>query len=180
LLREADHIDLIFSTKVNLTYVFPTRPYEVQTATAGGAAEAEAHPLTLPVQPPTDPAAYTFPGEPGSRFKVEGEKGGDPLAKVILQDIKVLRVVSAAPPQQGQQQQPQAAAVADLLILEMTAEQAEVMKFILDNGASFSFALRGKEDHTLVETKGITYDLFVTNYQLPMPKSVRLPGETQP
>jgi Flp pilus assembly protein CpaB len=178
LLREADHIDLIFSTKVNLTYVFPTRPYEIATA-VGGSVEDEDNPLTLPAQPPSEPAAYTLPGEPGSRFKVQGEKGGDPLAKVTLQDIKVLRVVSAAPPQQGQQQQPQAA-VADLIILEMTADQAEVMKFILDNGASFSFALRGKEDHTLVETKGITYDLFVTNYQLPMPKSVRLPGETQP
>lgn len=177
LLRDSDYIDLIFSTKVNLSYVFPTRPYEIETATGGDAGAGEDG-VTLPAQPPSDPAAYVFPGEPGSRFKIQGEKKGDPLAKVVLQDIKVLRVVAAAPPQQGQQQE--AAPASDLLILEMTAEQAEVMKFILDNGASFSFALRGKEDHNLVETKGITYDLFVTNYQLPMPKSVRLPGESQP
>lgn len=176
LLREADHIDLIFSTKVNLTYIFPTRPYEIQTATAGDAAGDTG--LSLPAQPPSDPAPYPYPGEPGSRFKVQGEKGGDPLSKVVLQDIKVLRVVSAAPPQQGQQQQQ--ASVNDLIILEMTPEQAEVMKFILDNGANFSFTLRGKEDHDLVETGGITFDLFVTNYQLPMPKSVTLPEEGQP
>ena len=177
LLRDSDYIDLIFSTKVNLSYVFPTRPYEIETATAGDAGVGEDG-LTLPAQAPSDPASYVFPGEPGSRFKIQGEKKGDPLAKVVLQDIKVLRIVVAAPPQEGQQQQ--AAAQSDLLILEMSTEQAEVMKFILDNGASFSFALRGKEDHDLVETKGITYDLFVTNYQLPMPKSVRLPGEDQP
>jgi Flp pilus assembly protein CpaB len=99
---------------------------------------------------------------------------------VVLQDIKVLRVVTAAPPQGNNQQQQQQAVQNDLLILEMTSEQAEVMKFILDNGASFSFAVRGKEDHEVAETRGITYDLFVTNYQLPMPKSVRLPGEKQP
>jgi len=180
LLREADYIDLIFSTKVNLSYILPTRPLEVETATGGDSGTGEDNPVTLPAQYPTDPSAYVFPGEPGSRFKVEGEKGGDPLAKVVLQDIKVLRVVSSAPPAQGQQQQQQQVAQNDLLILEMTDEQAEVMKFILDNGASFSFALRGKEDHDLVETKGITYDLFVTNYSLPMPKSVRLPGEKQP
>lgn len=181
LLRDADHIDLIFSTKVNLSYILPTRPYEITTATGGDAGLGENATLTLPAQRPSDPAAYVFPGEPGSRFKIQGEKAGDPLAKVVLQDIKVLRVVVATPPQnqQGQQQQQQAAQ-SDLLILEMTADQAEVMKFILDNGASFSFALRGKEDHELVQTKGITYDLFVTNYQLPMPKSVTLPGESQP
>jgi Flp pilus assembly protein CpaB len=179
LLREADHIDLIFSTRVNLSYIMPTRPYEVTTSTAGEASGDEEDELILPAQYPTDPSSYVFPGEPGSRFKIEGEKKGDPLAKVVLQDIKVLRVVTAAPPS-GQQQQQQQVAQNDLLILEMTAEQAEVMKFILDNGASFSFALRGKEDHDPIETRGITYDLFVTNYSLPMPKSVRLPGEKQP
>lgn len=178
LLRDADHIDLIFSTKVNLTYILPTRPYEVETAT--GAEAGNDTKVAVPAQAPSDPSAYVFPGEPGSRFKIQGEKKGDPLAKVVLQDIKVLRIVVAAPPAQGQQQQQPQQAQSDMLILEMTAEQAEVMKFILDNGASFSFAVRGKDDHNTVETKGITYDLFVTNYQLPMPKSVRLPGEKQP
>jgi pilus assembly protein CpaB len=178
LLREADYIDLIFSTKVNLSYILPSRPIEIQTTSAGDVDDED--PVVIPAQYPTDPSAYVFPGEPGSRFKVEGEKGGDPLAKVVLQDIKVLRVVAAAPPTQGQQQQQQQVAQNDLIVLEMSAEQAEVMKFILDNGASFSFALRGKDDHAPVETRGITYDLFVSNYQLPMPKSVRLPGEKQP
>jgi pilus assembly protein CpaB len=180
LLRESDYIDLIFSTKVNLSYVLPTRPLEVETTTAGDSGVGEGNPVVLPAQYPTDPSAYVFPGEPGSRFKISGEKGGDPLAKVVLQDIKVLRVVSAAPPAQGQQQQQQAAAQSDMIILEMTDDQAEVMKFILDNGASFSFTVRGKDDHELADTKGITYDLFVTNYSLPVPKSVRLPGEKQP
>lgn len=181
LLRDQDYIDLIFSVKVTLLYVFPTRPYEIESSTGGDTATTN---LVLPATPPSEPSPYSLPGEPGSRFKIQGPGGkGDPLAKVILQDIKVLRVVSAAPPAQGQQQQQQQAAAQadnDMIILELTNEQAEVMKFVLDNGASYSFALRGKDDHDPAKTGGITYDLLLTNYQLPMPKSVRLPNETQP
>lgn len=107
LLRDSDYIDLIFSTKVNLTYIMPTRPYEIETATSADTGSGTA--LTLPGQAPGDPAPYVYPGEPGSRFKIQGEKKGDPLAKVILQDIKVLRIIAATPPAQGQQQQQQQA-----------------------------------------------------------------------
>lgn len=178
LLRDSDYIDLVFSTKVSLSYVLPTRPIEIDTATA---AEAEIKAI-LPVSPPGDPSAYAYPGEPGSRFKIQGQGAkGDPVSKVILQDIKVLRVVAAPTQQQGQQQQQQQAAPqADMLILELTNEQAEVMKFILDNGATYSFAVRGKDDHEPAQSSGITFDVLVTNYQLPTPKSVRLPGEKQP
>jgi Flp pilus assembly protein CpaB len=176
LLRDSDYIDLIFSTKVSLSYVLPTRPLEIDTSTAADSNVS----VTLPVSPPGDPASYVYPGEPGSRFKVEGPGGkGSPLSKVIFQDIKVLRVVSA-PADPNQQQQKAATTTSDMLVLELTDEQAEVMKFILDNGATFSFAVRGKDDHELANSSGITYDLLITNYQLPMPKSVRLPGEKQP
>ena len=101
---------------------------------------------------------------------------------MILQDIKVLRVVNAAPPQQGQQQPQKAAGTndTDLLVLELTDQQAEVVKFVLDNGASFAFALRGKDDHDPTETGGITYDLLMTNYQLPTPEVGAPAGEKQP
>jgi pilus assembly protein CpaB len=177
LLRDSDHIDLIFSTKVTLTTILPTRPIEIDSATGP---EAEIV-VTLPVSPPSERSAYPYPGEPGSRVKVQGPGGkGDPITKVILQDVKVLRVVSAAPPAQGQQQQQQKAADTDLLILELTNEQAEVIKFVLDNGATFAFAIRGKDDHEPVKSGGITYDVLYTQYQLPAPKSVRLPEEGQP
>lgn len=180
LLRDSDHIDLILSTKVNLSYILPTRPIEIDTATAGDADLK----LTLPASAPGDPSAYVYPGEPGSRFKVAGPAGkGDPLAKVVFQDIKVLRVVAATPPAEGQQQQAKPANAvpeSDLLILEVNNEQAEVMKFILDNGATYTFAIRGKDDREKANSAGITYDLLINNYQLPTPKSVRLPGEKQP
>jgi pilus assembly protein CpaB len=178
LLRDSDHIDLIFSTKVNLTTILPTRPIEIDSATGP---EAEIV-VTLPVSPPSERASYPYPGEPGSRVKVQGPTGkGDPISKVILQDVKVLRVLSAPAAQQGQQQQQQQkAADTDLLILELTNEQAEVIKFVLDNGATFAFAIRGKDDHEPVKTGGITYDVLYTQYQLPAPKSVRLPEEGQP
>jgi pilus assembly protein CpaB len=175
LLRDSDYIDLIFSVKVSLSYVLPTRPVEIDTSTAVDSDVS----VTLPVSAPGDPSAYVYPGEPGSRFKIQNQdKKGDPLSKVVLQDIKVLRVVNAPPPDQNQQQK--TAPASDLLVLELTDEQAEVMKFILDNGASFTFAVRGKDDHEIANSSGITYDLLVTNYQLPTPKSVRLPGEKQP
>src|SRR5262249_54273460 len=68
LMRDSDHIDLVFSVKVNLSYVLPTRPIEIDTSTAGDAGDK----VTLPVSAPGDPSAYVFPGEPGSRFKIEG------------------------------------------------------------------------------------------------------------
>lgn len=174
LLSDSDHIDLIFSTKVSLSIVLPTRPIEVETATAPDANII----VTLPASAPGEPSAYALPGEPGSRFKIRAAgSSGDPVSKVLMQNIKVLRVVGATPPAQGQQQ---AAPQSDMLLLELTNEQAEVMKFILDNGASYSFTIRGKDDQDVANTSGITFDTLVTNYQLPTPKSVRLPGEKQP
>jgi pilus assembly protein CpaB len=180
MVRESDYVDVIFSIKVSLLYVLPSRPLELETSTAGDKDKA-----TLPAVAPGDPSAYVYPGEAGSRFKMQSSEGkGDPLAKVIVQDVKVLRVASGTNPQAQQNQQAQngqaAAAPADLVVLEVTDEQAEVMKFVLDNGGSFTFALRGKEDHDPSKTNGITFDMLVTNYQLPAPKSVRLPGEKQP
>jgi pilus assembly protein CpaB len=189
MLREGDHIDVIFSIKVNLLYVLPSRPVEVETGTAGDRGQ-----VTLPAQAPGDPSAYAYPGEAGSRFKVQGPDGkGDPTAKVVIQDVRVLRAGAAAaaqaqaqpgaqptPAPAAQQGQAQAQAQPDMVVLELTDEQAEVMKFILDNGGSYTFVLRAKDDHDKANTNGITWDLMVTNYQLPVPKSVRLPGEKQP
>lgn len=177
MLRDSDYIDLIFSTRINLSYILPTRPIEIDTSTAADANVT----VTLPVSAPGEPSAYAYPGEPGSRFKVQGPDGkGDPVAKVILQDIKVLRVMSAPPADQNQQQQKATTAQSEMLILELTNEQAEVMKFILDNGATYTFAIRGKDDHELANSAGITYDMLISTYHLPTPKSVRLPGEKQP
>lgn len=190
MVREGDYVDVVFSVKVNLLYVLPTRPLELDTSTAGDKDLKG----TLPASAPTDPAPYAYPGDPGSRFKMQSADGkGDPVAKVVIQDSKVLRVSNQPPPsEQGQQAQPNASGnngqqgqangqtPADMIVLEMTDEQAEVMKFIVDNGGSFTFALRAKDDHEVANTAGITYDLLVTNYQLPAPKSVRLPGDKQP
>lgn len=191
MLRESDYIDLIFSLKVDLIYILPSLPVELDSTTAGD----REFKSVLPNTPPTEPSAYAYPGEPGSRYKMRtaGQKG-DPVAKVVMQDIKVLRVMAgpATQPQgqNGQQQgnaqnEQNAALTGDLLVLELTDEQAELMKFILDNQATdkvapFSFTVRAKDDHDKVNTKGITYDLLVTEYQLPAPKSVRQPGERQP
>lgn len=184
LVRAGDYIDVIFSVKVTLLYVLPTRPLELDTTTAADRQSAQ-----LPAQAPADPSAYVYPGEPGSRFKVQDATGkGDPLAKVVVQDAKVLRVnvASTTPPVAGQPAPtPTASSAAnakttDFVILELTDEQAELVKFILDNGASYTFALRATGDHEIANTTGITFDLLVTNYQLPAPKSVRLPGEKQP
>lgn len=184
LMRPGDYIDVIFSVKVSLLYVLPTRPLELDTTTA-----ADRQTATLPADAPADPPAYAYPGDPGSRFKIQGAAAkGDPLAKVVIQDVKVLRVNVAAtgaavPGQAAPTPTPKAAAAStptDLVILELTDEQAELVKFILDNGASYTFTLRATGDHEVANTAGITFDLLVTNYQLPAPKSVRLPGDKQP
>lgn len=192
LVREGDYIDVIFSVKVNLLYVLPSLPLEMDTATAG---EREFKNV-LPNTPPSEAAPYPYPGDPGSRFKMRGADGKtDPLAKVIVQDVKVLRVSTAPPPpaqgqQQQQQQQPATTAptAGDLMILELTNEQAELVKFIMDNGGAagangapasvaYTFIVRAKDDHEKVTSSGITFDLLVEKHELPAPGSVTLPTE---
>ncbi|MCM8750610.1 Flp pilus assembly protein CpaB [Thermomicrobiaceae bacterium CFH 74404] len=202
LIQPNDTIDIIYSVRVNLTRVVPSEPLEVVDATQGYAQQEN---LQLPPygQPPAGPT-YPFPGEPGSRFIVTDEGGGNPVTKLVLQNIRVLQVIAgsepvtpaaegAAPAQTSAEtgeatptpapdtaeQAASTLPAVDLLIIEVDPQQAEMITFMLDQQARYQVVLRSRSDQEPATTSGITYDRLVSQYGLPVPATVRLPGGPQ-
>lgn len=195
MIRADDRIDIVYSTRVMLQHVLPSEPWEVIDTTEGFAEDD-----TLVVAPPGEAGQrYPFPGEAGSRFLIQDLPDGEPITKVVLQNIRVARVVAgdmtveddpaADIPDDSEQDDAESDSNdtepgderrlpgADLLILEVDAEQAELIKFFLDNEGRFQVALRAADDEELVETSGMTYHQLVEDLGMPVPRTVRLPED---
>lgn len=196
MIRADDRIDIVYSTRVMLQHVLPSEPWEVIDTTEGFAEED-----TLVVAPPGEAGQrYPFPGESGSRFLVQDLQDGEPITKVVLQNIRVARVVAgdmtveddpaAQVPDEDAQEDDESDTDdaepgddarrlpgADLLILEVDAQQAELIKFFLDNEGRFQVALRATNDEEVVETSGMTYHQLVEDLGMPVPRTVRLPED---
>jgi pilus assembly protein CpaB len=165
LIRQDDSIDIVFEVNAEMMRVSPTTPLE---ATDGQTLTGD---LVLPpFGEAADPAPYPYPGEPGSRFVLTDADAGNPVAKTVLQNIRVLRVITestAAGAPQGQSE-------GSFLVLQVTPDQAELVHMMSTVG-SYQVLLRGGEDEDIVNTMGANMELLVTKYNLPVPKTVRLP-----
>ncbi len=106
--------------------------------------------------------------------------------KTILQDIQVLEVVpitstvaagTARPqptPSEGGPAGPTGAPPTGwILILAVTNEEAEVLRFIQDQAMSYQLLLRAAGDHTTVATQGVTTKILVQTYGVPIPANLR-------
>lgn len=171
LIREDDRLDIIFSTRINLSRVTPSIPFE---ATDTMIIDSVSWPdldfdgLLIPMEGDDISPDYPYPGEAGSRFLVSDFEEGDPVSKVIVQNVRVIRTVLATDPDGTGQTS------GGMLVLEVTPDQAEALRFMMLNG-SYQVVLRGSEDVDVTTTNGITYDLMVDDLGLPVPKTVRLP-----
>jgi pilus assembly protein CpaB len=108
--------------------------------------------------------------------------GGQPeYAKTVLQDVQVLRVIRSAPAtttatdgqtdgQAASQpaQQEKVLPPAGIMILAVTDQQAEVLKYAVDNGSLLP-VLRAKNDHALEDTTGINDRILSEHYGVPVP-----------
>ncbi len=194
LIRPDDYVDIVYSARVTLTGVLPTNVVEVKQGDPTYTFDPKS--LTVPPADQAAPKNYPYPGEPGSRFLVSDGQGGSPVTKIILQNIRVLRVIAgnqsvndtSAPtptptPAPGSTPAPKTTAAqlpnADMLVLEVDPQQAELIKFLEDNQGNYQVVLRAPDDHKTVSTTGVTYDQLMSTYGLPAPKSVRLPGGGQ-
>jgi pilus assembly protein CpaB len=164
LLREDDHIDLLYNMRISMTRVLPTEPVELPE-------DLELKDLNITLVPYGQEPGPTYPyeGEPGSRFAVSDPEDGDPLVKLILQDIRVIRIIS------GEADSGAATTEADYLVLEVDPQQAEVIDFMLNQG-TFQVALRKADDTQQVTTNGVNYQSLVTQFGFPIPSTIRLPG----
>lgn len=175
LLRDDDHIDLLFSTRVMMTTVVPTFPIEV---TENLELEDPVDPETgessavLPLygDPPPGPT-YPYQGEDGSRFWLsDGAGGGDPVTNVLLQNIRILRVVSASAGGEAETD-----VEGDFLILDLDPVQSELVEFLSKTG-QMQIMLRNPEDQETSETPGMTMNALVDEWGMRVPRTVRLPG----
>ena len=176
-IRDEDHVDIVFTVRTQMLRVNPTYPleipdnFELRDVPPESVQEGSGRPggASLPEYgtAPEGPT-YPFPGEPGSRFWLTDTLDGDPVGKLVLQNVRVLRVISASLGEANPQLD------GNFLILDLDPVESELVKFMVENG-SFQVVLRSPDDEDLVETPGITMNLLVDNWGLVVPKTVRLP-----
>lgn len=176
-IRDDDHIDIVFSTRAALTRINPTYPFEVpddlQLSDAPGESleggEGRPPGISLPEygNEPEGPV-YPLAGEPGSRFWISDTVDGEPLTKLLMQNIRVLRVITASVTETDPQVE------GNFLVLDLDPTQAELVRFMTEVG-SFQIVLRSPEDEDIVETPGATMNMLVDDWGLVVPRTVRLP-----
>ena len=181
LVQDGDFIDIVFLTRINLLRQLPSSvawlPEDVQYEIK-----------SPPILPPTDVPDEIFPiaGDDGSVFQIQDEGGEfQPVAKMMLQDVRILRVVKPGETYLPDGTKAEAGvATTDSssqgqLIIEVTPEQAELVTFIQDSHQSYQVIVRAKDDHGTATTTGITYSILATDadWELPWPKSVIAPDD---
>lgn len=182
LVANDDHVDIVFKARVDLVRLLPGTIAEAPVQEPGEALDQEI------VNADDDAPSYPATGDEGSRVFVRdgiGDEGQlEPVAKILLQDIRILRVVRP-----GQSFLPDGQPVAETvveeaattddvrqgaLILEVTAQQAEAITFMQDAKHTYQVVVRGRDDHESVSTSGITFEILADDeeYALPLPRAV--------
>lgn len=176
LIMDGDYVDVVFHARVDLRRVLQ----------AGDDVEIEEDgPYSLQS---IDPAAgdgkdvQQLQGAPGSEFTaVDGGQNLEPVAKILVQNVKVLRVVGPGVQFDGQgqeiQRSPDDTTTADelgQLIIEVTPQQAEAIAFIQDQNHTYEVVVRGNDDAEIVSTTGITFEILMTDgtWSLPWPEPI--------
>ncbi|MCS7246519.1 MAG: Flp pilus assembly protein CpaB [Thermomicrobium sp.] len=192
LVQPNDTVDLVYAGRIDVQRVLPTEPLEMADNGTGYAPNQDA--VRLP-EPGSSPGQrYAYPGAPGSRVVVTDVGEGQPVAKIVIQKLRVLQVIAgtAVVGQTNPSAQPFVAAesgqatptptrepslpAVDLLIVEADPAQAELITFLLDQNVRYQVVLRARGDMDTVQTAGVTYDRLVEDYGLPVPGPVDVRG----
>lgn len=112
------------------------------------------------------------------------------LAQLLLQDVEVLRVgpwAGAPPPEEEvaeeaegeaqeeeqppeEEEQPAVAPEAEtILTLLLVQQDALVVKFARESGATIDLVLRGREDHDTVRTETVSIEYIMTRFEITVP-----------
>lgn len=165
LIRQDDRIDVVYEFNAALEGVYPSTPVETS-----GRPELTGEIVLPPFGEEPDPLGHPFPGEPGSRTIITDANDGNPVSKIVLQDVRVLRVIS-----------PDANAASsgssdneDFLVLDVDPSQAEFIHMMQFAG-EYQIILRNPNDRDIANTTGINFELLVDGYKLPIPKAIRIP-----
>lgn len=180
LVRERDYVDIVVVEKMKVAI-----PAVAGTPTAGGQAASK-------------PQAK--PGEEQTAVAVQ-PTDDQHAVKTVAQRVQVIKVVTPPQPQPANQQGNQAAtqppaaptptsttaAVATptgrisgqnvILVLAVTDQEAEIIRFVRDTG-QFQLIMRGRDDSEIEETKGMTLDILIRDYGVPVPRPVTVKVKT--
>lgn len=215
LVQDGDYVDFIFHARVNEIRILPTNlaaapedePYYKFDSKGNdsnnnqdnnnqngdqnnnsGLNNTSGGPIMW-VPPGLEVPEHPAVGDAGSKLLVRDDVGDqqqlEPVAKVMVQDAKVLRVVRPGETY-GADGQPTEAASVDTgqsqvttgyVVVEVTEQQAEVLTFMQDKRHEYQVIVRGKDDHDQVSTQGVTFQILATDshYDLPLPSSVTVP-----
>ena len=184
LVMDGDYVDVVFQARVDLQRVYQGGGVEVVEESPPYAFDG------IPAYDDNPDESQQIQGADGSEFIVQDSGGQlEPVAKLILQDVKVLRVIAPGVEYDVQGQQVQettdgsavAGASNGQLILEVTPQQAEAIAFMQDSTGTHTYevVVRAEGDHETVTTTGLTFQILMTDgtWSLPWPKPVFAPGD---
>lgn len=130
-----------------------------------------------------------------NKFVMTDQTTNEGAAKVMLQDVEVLDVIKPAPVTEDEngeeptpEPQPETPSNGDqtappkpvtnantlnqgnwIIVIAVTNQEAEVLRFALDRGIGITTLLRRAGDHATERTVGATMRVLVDNYGMPMP-----------
>lgn len=199
MIRADDRIDIVYSIGLQIEdFAEELRDAiaeQLQTPQEGEEGGEEQQPQ-IP-----DLSEIPLPGEPGSSFTIMTSDENEPVTKLLLQNIRVVRVVAGdvtvdddgriisndeAQSEDEEEEEetstpeaeePDRLPSADMLILEVDPAAAELVKFILDYEGQFQVALRGPDDDEVVETSGMTFRQMIEDLGLPVPRPAEIPED---
>jgi len=104
--------------------------------------------------------------------------------KTILQDVQVLDIIPITTtagagqevrptPSEGGTAAPAPRPTEWILILAVSDQEAEVLRFAQDQGMSYQLLLRAPDDHAAATTQGMTTKILVQSYGVPLPEQLR-------
>lgn len=88
-----------------------------------------------------------------------------------IQNVNIFRIVRDRPTEDNPNPAPQA------LLVDMTPQDAVILKFVKDNGGVIDFSLRSPLDNTTYSTEAITQDYLFDNYGFYAPRSSTRPRQ---
>ncbi len=130
--------------------------------------------------------------EAGRLDSIVERTSNEGATKVLLQDVEVLEVVkpappaeegaeSAPPPSEGGAATPAAPTAGNtltqgnwIIVVAVTNQEAEVLRFALDRGIGITTMLRRAGDHATERTVGATMRILIDNYGMPVPSFMQV------
>ena len=205
LIVDGDYVDVVFKARVDIRRVLTIAGVEIEedgpyklkndgkdsgtgdTKTGDGEDTSSGDGLNIESTAGAD--GVPFQGKPGSEFTVtDAGNNLEPIAKLLVQNVKVIRVVAPGVTYDAQGQEIKAptdenASQSNLnatgqLILQVTPVQAELLTFIQDQNHSYEVLVRGQDDAEIAKTTGITFSILMTDktWGMPWPVPVAVPA----